>query len=100
MVKHIIIWTLKDSLSAEEKIIIKQTAKKNLEALVGKIDGLTEMKIQIDLLPTSSGEMMLNSTFTSLEALHAYATHPAHQEVANRDVRPYIATRSCADFEI
>ena len=69
MVKHIIIWTLKDSLSAEEKNIIKQTAKKNLEALVGKIDGLTEMKIQIDLLPTSSGEMMLNSTFTSLEAL-------------------------------
>ena len=100
MVKHIIIWTLKDSLSAEEKNIIKQTAKKNLEALVGKIDGLTEMKIQTELLPTSNGEMMLNSTFTSFEALHAYAIHPAHQEVANRDVRPYIATRSCADFEI
>lgn len=100
MVKHVIIWTLKDEFSIEEKRSIKQTAKRNLEALVGKIDGLTEMKIQIDLLPSSSGEMMLDSTFTSVEALKAYATHPSHQEVANRDVRPYIATRSCMDFEI
>lgn len=100
MVKHVIIWTLKDGLSAERKAEIKITAKKNLEALVGKIDGLIDMKIQIDLFPSSSGEMMLDSTFESYDALKNYATHPAHQEVANRDVRPFIATRSCMDFEI
>ena len=100
MVKHVIIWTLKDSLTAKEKENVKLEAKKNLEALVGKIDGLVDLKIQIDFLPTSNGEMMLDSTFESFDALKAYAIHPEHQAVANEFVRPYTAARSCVDFEI
>ena len=100
MVKHIIIWNLKDTLTTEEKQKIKLDAKKNLEALVGKIDGLIDLKITIDFLPTSNGEMMLDSTVESFEALKAYATHPAHQSAANEFVRPYTSSRSCVDFEI
>lgn len=100
MVKHIIIWTLKDTLNAEEKQSIKLDAKKNLEALVGKIDGLIDLKIEIDFLPTSNGEMMLDSTFENFDALKNYATHPAHQAAANKFVRPYTVSRSCVDFEI
>ena len=100
MVKHVIIWNLKDTLTAEEKQSVKLAAKQNLEALVGKIDGLIDLKIETDFLPTSSGEMMLDSTFESFEALKAYAIHPAHQAAANEFVRPYTASRSCVDFEI
>ena len=100
MVKHIIIWTLKDTFSIEEKKNIKRVAKENLEALVGKIDGLIDLKVQIEFLSTSNGEMMLDSTFESFDALKNYATHPAHQAVANEFVRPYTASRSCVDFEI
>ena len=100
MVKHIIIWTLKDSFSPEEKENIKKNIKTGLEGLKGKIDGLTEIKVQTDRLPSSNGDLMLDSTFTSVEALKAYAVHPAHVEVADRDVRPFTATRSCIDFEI
>lgn len=100
MVKHVIIWNLKDTLTAEEKQSVKLAAKQNLEALVGKIDGLIDLKIETVFLPTSSGEMMLDSTFESFEALKAYAIHPAHQAVANEFVRPYTASRSCVDFEI
>ena len=100
MIKHIIIWNLKDTLTAEEKQSVKLAAKQNLEALVGKIDGLIDLKIKTDFLPTSSGEMMLDSTFESFEALKAYATHPAHQAAANEFVRPYTSSRSCVDFEI
>jgi hypothetical protein len=100
MVKHIIIWTLKDTLTVEEKQNVKLEAKKNLESLVGKIDGLLELKIQTDFLSTSSGEMMLDSTFENFEALKAYAIHPEHQAVANEFVRPYTNSRSCVDFEI
>lgn len=100
MVKHIIIWTLKDTFSIEEKKNIKRAAKENLEALVGKIDGLIDLKVEIDFLPTSNGEMMLDSTFESFDALKAYAIHPAHQAVANEFVRPYTSARSCVDFEI
>ena len=100
MIKHVIIWNLKDTLTAEEKQSVKLAAKQNLEALVGKIDGLIDLKIETDFLPTSSGEMMLDSTFESFEALKAYAIHPVHQAVANEFVRPYTASRSCVDFEI
>ena len=100
MVKHIIIWTLKDTFSSEEKKNIKRAAKENLEALVGKIDGLIDLKVQIEFLSTSNGEMMLDSTFESFDALKAYAIHPAHQAVANEFVRPYTSARSCVDFEI
>lgn len=100
MVKHIIIWNLKETFTEDEKHNIKLNAKKNLEALVGKIDGLIDLKIQIDFLPTSNGEMMLDSTFESFEALKAYAIHPAHQAAANEFVRPFTASRSCVDFEI
>ena len=100
MVKHIIIWTLKDTFSIEEKKNIKRAAKENLEALVGKIDGLIDLKVEIDFLPTSNGEMMLDSTFESFDALKAYAIHPSHQAVANEFVRPYTSARSCVDFEI
>ena len=100
MVKHIIIWTLKDTLSAEEKQKVKLEAKKNLEALVGKVEGLIDLKVEIDFLPTSNGELMLDSTLESFEALKSYAIHPDHQAVANEFVRPYTASRSCVDFEI
>lgn len=100
MVKHIIIWNLKETFTENEKQIIKLNAKKNLEALVRKIDGLLELKVEINFLPTSTGEMMLDSTFESFEALKAYAIHPQHQMVANEFVRPFTASRSCVDFEV
>ena len=100
MVKHIIIWTLKDTFSIEEKKNIKRAAKENLEALVEKIDGLIDLKVEINFLPTSNGEMMLDSTFENFDALKGYAIHPAHQAVANEFVRPYTSARSCVDFEI
>ena len=34
MVKHVIIWNLKDTLTVEEKQSVKFAAKQNLEALV------------------------------------------------------------------
>ena len=100
MVKHVIIWNLKDTLTSEEKENVKINAKKSLEALVGKIDGLIELNLVIDFLPTSNGEMMLDSTFTDFDALKSYAVHPLHQDAANKFVRPFTSSRSCVDFEI
>ena len=100
MVKHIILWTLKDEFSAERKQEIKAGIKANLEGLLGKIEGLTEIKVITEGLPSSNAEVMLDSTFVSEEALKNYAVHPDHVAVANGFVRPYTATRSCLDFEV
>lgn len=97
MVKHIILWTLKDEAKTNE---IKLGIKEGLEGLKGKIPGLIEIKVNINGLSSSNADLMLDSTFESEEALKNYSTHPAHVEVADTKVRPYTAIRSCLDFEI
>lgn len=99
MVKHIILWTLKD-YSDEEKINIKKGIKENLEGLNGKIDGLCDIKVYTDGLASSNADLMLDSSFKDEASLKAYAVHPDHVYVANTFVRPYTATRSCLDFEV
>ena len=101
MVKHIILWTLKDSLSEEEKIQIKKSIKEGLESLQGVVPGLTDIKVQIDgRLSSSNADLMLECTLESEEALKGYAVHPAHVAIANSRVRPLTAIRSCLDFTI
>ena len=97
MVKHIILWTLKDEFKTEE---IKKGIKEGLEGLQGKIPGLIEIKVVCGGLSSSNADLMLDSTFESAKELKEYSTHPAHVEVADTKVRPYTALRSCLDFEI
>lgn len=99
MVKHIILWTLKE-MPSDEKTIVKKGIKESLEDLLGKIPGLTEIHVQTEGLASSNADLMLDSTFESEDALKAYAVHPEHVAVADSKVRPYTATRSCLDFEI
>lgn len=98
MVKHIILWTLKDTLSAEEKIAVKKGIKEGLEGLKGKIPGLLEIHVETEGLASSNADLMLDSSFEDEEALKAYAVHPEHVAVADEKVRPYTAVRSCLDF--
>ena len=100
MVKHVILWTLKDEYTGSEKDEIKQGIKEGLEGLKGKVPGLTEIKVNINPLESSNCDVMLDSTLESEEALKGYAVHPAHVEVANTKVRPYTAVRTCMDYEI
>lgn len=96
MVKHIILWKLKDEFNNDE---VKRGIKESLESLVGVIPGLVEIKVQTETLPTSNVDVMLYSVFESETALKEYAVHPAHVEVADTKVRPFTQTRSCIDFE-
>lgn len=100
MVKHVILWTLKDELSAEEKQQVKAGIKSGLEGLQGKIPGMTEIHVYTNGLETSNADVMLDSTFESFEALKGYAVHPDHVAVADGAVRPYTKLRSCLDFEV
>ncbi|MBR1623116.1 MAG: Dabb family protein [Pseudobutyrivibrio sp.] len=99
MVKHIILWTLRDGLSPEEKETIKKGIKEGLEGLAGKIPGLIDIKIITNGLKSSNVDLMLDSTFESEKALNAYSIHPDHVAVADGKVRPYTKQRSCLDFE-
>ena len=100
MVKHIILWTLKE-MSEDEKSKVKSDIKISLESLSGKIPGLLDIKVVIDgRLETSNADLMLDSSFESFEALKAYAVHPEHVKIADEKVRPFTASRSCLDFQV
>ena len=100
MVKHIILWTLDEKFSGEEKSEIMANAKRELEGLLGKVPGLTEITLQTEKLSSSNADMMLNSTLESEAALQGYQVHPEHVRVANNFVRPFTSQRLCIDFEI
>lgn len=100
MVKHIILWKLKDELSSEEKTVVIKNIKEQLESLVGKVPGLTEIIVRTDPLASSNAEVMLDSTLESEEALKGYQTHPEHVKVADTYVRPYTEVRMCMDYKM
>ena len=100
MVKHIILWQLKDEFTAEEKAEIKAGMKEGRESLQGKIPGLVDIRVQTEALASSTAEVMLDSTFEDEAALKGYSVHPEHVKVADGKVRPFTKNRSCLDFEI
>ncbi len=100
MVKHMILWKLKDELSSEEKTVVIKNIKEQLESLAGKIPGLTEIIVRTEPLASSNAEVMLDSTLESEEALKGYQTHPEHVKVADTYVRPYAEVRMCMDYKM
>lgn len=100
MVKHVILWKLKEEFSASEKETIKNGIKEGLESLQGKIPGLIDIKVNINGLGSSTADLMLDSTFEDEAALKGYSVHPEHVAVADSKVRPYTAVRSCLDYEV
>lgn len=85
---------------AEEKKAVKAEIKKGLESLKGKVPGIVDIKVITEGLASSNADLMLDSTFESEEALKGYSVHPEHVKVANEQVRPYTACRSCLDFAL
>ena len=100
MVKHVIVWTLKDEYSASEKENIKKDIKEGLEGLKAKVPGIVEIKVYINGLESSNTDLILDSTFENEDALKGYAVHPEHVKVATEKVRPFTSIRSCFDYEI
>lgn len=93
MVKHIVLYTLKEGVNKDEAVEIIKDA---LEPLVGVIPGLTHMEIR----QAYQGGMdcALYSHFESEEALKAYADHPAHL-AAKEKFWNFLDKRFCADYE-
>ena len=98
MVKHVIIWTLKDDIA--DKDSVKKGIKEGLEGLKGVVPGLTNIKVYIDGLASSNADLILDSTFEDEASLKGYAVHPEHVKVADTKVRPFTSQRSCFDYEV
>jgi len=79
MVKHIVVWKLKDELAAEQREHVLRQIKQGFEALHGVIPGLTHIEIGVDFSKGSdSADIVLYSEFVSREALDGYQNYPGH----------------------
>ena len=92
MMKHIVVWEMKEDVTAEQKAEMKA----RLEGLTGRISELRKIEVGID---EGNGTMSLYSTFESKEDLDIYQVHPAHQDVV-AFVKPLVAGRTVCDYKI
>ena len=93
MVKHIVMYTLKEGVNKEEAVALIASC---LEPLVGQIPGLTHMEIR---RAYQGMDYALYSEFESKEALSAYAVHPLHLQ-AKEQFHHLLASRVSADYEV
>lgn len=100
MVKHVIIWTLKEGYSAEEAAKIKKGIKDGLEGLIGKVPGLKEAHVYTEPLPSSNADVILESVCEDEKALGVYANHPEHVAVKDNKIVPFVSSRVCMDYKI
>lgn len=94
MIKHIVIYTLKEGVDKVEAVEIIRSV---LEPLVGVIPGLTHMEIRAAY--QGGMDYALYSEFESREALKNYANHPAHL-AAKEHFWHFLDSRVCADYEV
>ncbi len=93
MVKHIVMYTLKEDVDRQAAVKVIAGV---LEPLVGQIPGLLHLEIR----PAFNGlDYALYSEFESREALTAYAGHPLHLQ-AKSHFHHFLASRYCTDYEV
>ena len=93
MVKHIVLYTLKEGVEKKEAVELIESV---LVPLVGKIPGLRHMEVK---LAFNGMDYALYSEFDSREALEAYAVHPLHLAAKDK-FHHYIGSRVAADYEV
>jgi quinol monooxygenase YgiN len=100
MVKHIVVWKLKDDAEEGSKKDNALQVKRLLESLKNEIPGVINLEVGIDFSVTAtSGDIVLYSEFADRAALEAYQAHPSHQNAAQL-VRSVVSERRMVDYEI
>ena len=92
MLKHIVVWPMKDEVTDAQKIEMKT----RLEALIDQVSEVRKIEVGMD---DGNGTMSLYSEFASQEDLNLYQVHPAHQEVV-AFVKPLVTGRTVCDYTV
>ncbi len=100
MIKHIVMWRLKDVAHGNDRQTNATLIKEKLTALRGRIPGMMALEVGCDFSRTdSSCDVVLYSEFLDREALAAYQINPEHEAL-----KPFIGMatteRRIADYEV
>lgn len=83
MIKHVVMWKFEENADGRTKNENMQIFKKELEALIPIIAEIKSLEVGINEVESdASFDIILVSTFATMEDLNIYATHPDHVKVA------------------
>jgi hypothetical protein len=100
MVKHIVMWRLKDSAAGSDKASSAQAMRARLEALPTAIPVIRRLEVGLNIKDSErSSDVVLYSEFDSAEALAVYSQHPVHQEVV-AFIRGIVSETRVVDYEV
>lgn len=102
MIKHIVMWKLKEVAEGKTKAENAKVMKKLLEDLPNKIEELDTAEVGINILEGDSeafSDVVLTTTFKNQEALNAYAIHPDHKKVVSF-IMKVVTERRVADYNL
>ena len=99
MVKHIVLFKLKENAPKEEKLHVMKAFKNAIEALPAKIDFIRKVEVGLNINADEAWDIALYSEFDSLNDVKAYAIHPDHVAAAKL-LANLKDSRSCVDYEV
>ncbi len=100
MIKHIVLWKLKDQVEGTSKIENALKIITQLEDLKNHIPEIVQIEAGRNFNPSEAAyDVALYSMFVSKEDLEKYQTHPEHVKVASF-VNSVVDERVVVDYEI
>ena len=98
MVKHSVMFKLKDTLSKDEKWEVMNRFKAAIEALPTRIDVIRKVFVGLNINEAETWDICLESEFDTLDDVKFYAAHPEHVAAAGilKDAKQ---DRACVDYE-
>lgn len=99
MLKHVVMWKLKDRAAGLEKPALALEFKRRLEALVGLVPEIRAFEVGLNVVAgETQRDVVLVSAFDDPAGLEAYVKHPAHQAVV-AFVKEVTEERRAVDYE-
>ena len=99
MIRHIVMFKLKEFATPADKQAKMQEIKTGLEALIDKIDVLRMIRVDFNVNPAETWGIILNTELDTLEDVGTDANHPEHVAVSKGIIGPVKADRACVDYE-
>lgn len=98
MVKHIVLFKLKDEVPDAEKLVVMNKFKEAIEALPAVIPVIRKIEVGLNTNPGETWHIALYSEFDNLDDVKFYATHPLHV-AAGKIIAEAKESRACVDYE-
>jgi len=100
LIKHIVMWKLKEFVEGKSKLENANILKTSLEDLQNKIDVLKLIEVGVNINDSKQAyDVVLYSEFENLEDLNLYQNHPDHLKVGEF-INKVKEERIVTDYEV